>query len=245
MGSYNEFAKIYDGLMNDIDYNKWFRYIEDIFKLNNITPKSVLEMACGTGNLTKFLCQNNYDVTCFDLSSEMLTIAYEKLRCFKNVKIINQDMRYFNLNKKFNSIISICDSINYILNEDDLIRVFENVYKHLNDNGIFVFDINSSYKLSNILGNNTFVYDQDDIFYTWQNYYDKDEKISEFYLNFFVKENDKYKRFVEEHYQRAYEVKEIVSLLNKTGFKNIKYYKEFTFELPNNNTERINFVVSK
>jgi len=245
MNSYNEFAKIYDELMNDVDYDKWFSYIEEIFIKNNKKPLNILEMACGTGNLTKYLCENRYDVTCFDMSSEMLSVAYEKLRGFKNVKILNQDMTEFNVNKKFEAVISICDSINYITNDEDLKEVFTNVYNHLNDDGIFIFDINSHYKLSEIIGNNTFVHDEDDIFYTWQNYYDEDEKICEFYLTFFIKENDKYIRVEEEHCERAYKIEEIIEVLKSVGFKDINYYDEFTFDIPNQKSERINFVVKK
>lgn len=245
MKSYNEFARVYDELMNDIDYNKWFNYIEDIFKFNNKKPLNILEMACGTGNLTKFLCENRYDITCFDMSSEMLTIAYEKLRGYKNVKILNQDMTEFNLNKKFDVVISICDSINYITNDDDLTSVFNNVYNHLNDDGIFIFDINSYFKLSQVIGNNTFIHDEEDIFYTWQNYFDEDEKISEFYLTFFIKENENYSRIEEEHFERAYKIDEIIEKLNEAGFKNINYYNAFTFDEPNDKSERINFVVKK
>lgn len=243
---YRDFAGIYDELMHDVDYKKWFDYIENIYVKEGITPAKVLEMACGTGSLTRYLAEAKYDVTCFDLSLEMLTVAESKLREYRNVKILNQDMIDFNLGGQYDSIISICDSINYILEDEDLDKVFENVYKHLSDDGIFIFDINSSYYLSEIISNNNFVEDRGEVFYSWESYYDEEEKINQFYINFFVKEEDgSYNRFIEEHYERAYEVDEIIEKLNKAGFKDIKYYQAFSYDEIDSKTERINFIVKK
>ena len=246
MSSYNEFANLYDELMNDFDYGKWFNYIEDIFKKYNINGSKILEMACGTGNLSIHLAEKGYKLTCFDLSEEMLAQAYEKLNRYKNVKLLNGNMVDFKINKKFDSIISICDSINYIIDIDDLKATFENVYNHLEDEGVFIFDINSFYKLSEIIGNNVFVEDREDIFYTWQNYYDVDSRICEFYLSFFIKEdNDNYLRFNEEHKERAYTVDEILTTLKSVGFRSIDCFEASTFHEINLKTERINFVVRK
>lgn len=246
MNRYNEFASLYDELMNDFDYEKWFNYIEEIFGKYKISPTKVLEMACGTGNLSIHLAEKGYKLTCFDLSEEMLAQAYEKLNRFKNVKLLNGNMINFKINQKFDSIISICDSINYITDLEDLKSTFENVYNHLDDNGIFIFDINSFYKISEIIGNNIFVEDREDIFYTWQNYYDSETMICEFYLSFFIKENeDNYIRFDEEHKERAYTVDEIISTLKSVGFNSIDYFEAFTLEEINSTTERINFVACK
>ena len=246
MNRYNEFASLYDELMNDFDYEKWFNYIEEIFVKYKISPTKVLEMACGTGNLSIHLAEKGYKLTCFDLSEEMLAQAYEKLNRFKNVKLLNGNMINFKINQKFDSIISICDSINYITDLEDLKSTFENVYNHLDDNGIFIFDINSFYKISEIIGNNIFVEDREDIFYTWQNYYDRETMICEFYLSFFIKENeDNYIRFDEEHKERAYTVDEIISTLKSVGFNSIDYFEAFTLEKINSTTERINFVACK
>lgn len=245
MNNYNEFASIYDDLMNDFDYKEWADYIESIFDLYSKSPSKILEMACGTGNLSYEIAKRGYNLLSFDLSSEMLARAYEKLNKYKNVKLLRQDMINFNLNSKFDSIVSICDSINYIIDVKDLYSVFKNVYNHLEDNGLFIFDINSSYKLQEIIGNNIFIEDREDVFYTWQNEYDIDTNICNFYLTFFIKEKDKYHRFDEVHEERAYEVDEIVNLLKDIGFKEIDFYKCFTFDKIDAETERINFVAIK
>ncbi|WP_353092548.1 methyltransferase domain-containing protein [Tissierella praeacuta] len=243
---YDKFASIYDELMMDFNYEDWFNYIEEIFKKYNKEPKKVIEMACGTGNLSCYLAKKGYNLTCFDLSDNMLSQAYEKLRRFKNVKIIRQNMIDFNLNGLYDSVISICDSINYITEEEELFKTFKNVWNHLEDNGIFIFDINSFYKLKYIIGNNTFVEDREEVFYTWQNYYDANKNICEFYLTFFYSEDgETYERFDEEHKERAYKLKDIVKLLEKAGFKYIDYFQAFGFEKPMEKTERINFVAIK
>lgn len=248
MNNYGKFANIYDDLMTDFNYEDWFKYIKDIFKKYNIAPKRILEMACGTGNLSYYLAKEGYDLTCFDLSPDMLSKAYKKLRKYKNVEIINQNMIDFNLKKTYEGVISICDSINYILKDEDLIKTFENVWKHLDEDGIFIFDINSYYKLKHIIGNNTFIEDREDVFYVWENFYEESEDICEFYLTFFFKDKDngeKYERFHEMHTERAYKVEEVEGLLYKVGFTRVDYYKGFSFEKIDKSTERINFVAIK
>lgn len=241
---YNDFAQIYDKLMYDVDYKEWYFYIKSIFNRFNRNPETILEMACGTGNLSYYIAEDGYDLTCFDLSDDMLSIAYNKLNKFQNVKLLKQNMIDFNIHEKFDSVISVCDSINYILNKDELLNTFKNVREHLNEDGIFIFDINSYYKLKNTIGNNVFVEDTVDVFYTWENYFDEESNISEFFLTFFVKNDDgTYRRFDEEHMEKAYSIKEIEELLKLAGFREIYYFDAFTFNKPKENSERINFVV--
>ncbi|WP_252187472.1 class I SAM-dependent DNA methyltransferase [Anaeromonas gelatinilytica] len=242
--AYEEFAEVYDRLMTeDIDYEKWYKFIKNIYNEYNVRPYNILEMACGTGNLTKYFAKDYYNISCFDISEDMLSIAYKKLRNYKNVCIRHMNMLDFKFNKKFQSIISICDSINYILDIEDLKKVFKNVYNHLEDKGIFVFDINSYYKLSNIIGNNTFIYDEKDVFYTWENEFQ--DNIANFYLTFFVYRKGMYERFDEFHQERAYRSDEIIDLLKEIGYKNISVYDGLTFNLSSTKSTRINFVASK
>lgn len=203
MDNYSEFAYLYDRLMaDDFDYEKWYQYIEEIFEQDK-KPKTILEMACGTGSLSYYFAKAGYDLTAFDLSEEMLSIAYNKLINFNNIELLQLDMREFSFDKKFDSIIATCDSINYIIETSELLKTFKNVYNHLNDKGLFIFDINSHYKLKHIIGNNTFVVDQDDIFYVWENYYDNNKDVCEFYLTFFTRDDgNKYSRFDEVHLER-------------------------------------------
>ncbi len=246
MKKYGKFARVYDELMVDFDYEEWFAYIKDIFNRYDKNPQNILEMACGTGNLSYYLAKERYDLTCFDISEDMLSQAYEKLRRYNNVDIMKADMIDFNLNKKFDSVVSICDSINYIRKKDDLEKVFKNVYDHLKKDGIFVFDINSHYKLKHIIGNNTFAEDSEEVFYIWENFYDEIDDLCEFYLTFFFKRDDgTYERFDEHHIEKAYKANEIVDLLRKIGFGKVDFYQAFSFEEIDEKTERINFVANK
>nr|WP_300005531.1 class I SAM-dependent methyltransferase [Tissierella sp.] len=245
MDIYNKFAKVYDELMNDFDYEAWFNYIEDIFKKYGKEPKKVLEMACGTGSLSEYFAKDGYKLTSFDLSDEMLVKAYDKLNRYKNVKLLRQNMIDFKFNEKFEAVVSICDSVNYILEEEDLVSTFKNVYDHLEDGGIFVFDINSYYKLSTTLGNNIFIEDREDIFYTWENLFDNTSHICDFYLTFFLKQEEEYKRFDEHHRERAYKDEEILEALKQAGFKTRELYECFSFYKPSYESERINFVAIK
>lgn len=246
MDSYGEFSILYDQLMDDIDYKNWGSYIREIIVKKSINGKDILEMACGTGNLTKELLGMGYFVDGFDSSEEMLALAGNKLRKQKGLRLFNMDMRSFKMDRSYDAVVAACDSINYILNEIDLETTFLNAYRHLKPGGIFVFDLNSEYKLRNILGNNIFLEDREDIFYTWENQLDEETGIVDFILTFFVTEDGvNYKRFDEIHKERAYKTEDIKELLLKVGFQHIDAYEAFGFENYSDRSERINFVARK
>ena len=243
MDNYNRFAEIYDALMYDIDYVVWKEYFDNIFQRYGIEPTNLLEMACGTGNITVELAKS-YKVMGFDLSEQMLVQAYEKLAGKKNVKLFHGDMTKFNLNREFDSVICACDSLNYITEYDDLVKSFANAYTHLKTGGLFIFDVNSYYKLSEVIGNNTFTDEVDDLLYVWQNEFVDD--IANFSINYFAQvEDGLYERFSEVHRERAYTVEQIVDGLKTAGFGDIEYYEAFTFNEIKKNTQRINFVARK
>ncbi|MDY0236733.1 MAG: methyltransferase domain-containing protein [Gudongella sp.] len=246
MDNYVQFANIYDKLMDDFDYSNWAEYIVEILNRNNIETNKILELACGTGNMTIELLKRGYKVDAFDLSNDMLTQAQQKLSKFKNLRLFHMDMTNFNINTSYDVAISICDSINYILDKEDLIKTFSNVYNHLNSGGVFIFDINSKYKIQTVLGNNTFIEDRESVFYTWDNRYNLITNIGEYYLTFFTSTDGIiYKRFDEMHKQRAYSVEEIHSMLESVGFKHIEFTNAFEFEEITEKTERVNFVAIK
>lgn len=245
MNAYIEFAHIYDELMEDIDYCSWMEFVKSILAEHDKKPRDVLEMACGTGNFTRLLCKEGYNVTAFDLSEDMLAIAYNKLDSFRSIQLIKQDMMNFTISKEFDMIISVCDSINYITDYSELMKTFDNVYSRLKPEGVFIFDVNSKYKLKNIIGNNTFVVDQEDVFYVWENEYDDAHDTCEFYITFFVKEQDLYKRFEEVHVEKAYTSSDIENALRKSGFSLINVYDGYTRELPREDSERLTFLALK
>lgn len=243
---YGGFAYIYDRLMDDVDYARWANYIEKIIIDQNKKPDKILELACGTGNITIPLAHKGYNITGLDISEDMLMVAKDKaLNNKKNILFIQQDMIDLQLEEKFDCILSMCDGINYIVDEEDLFQVFQRVYNNLEYGGIFIFDISSSYKIKNILGNNTFGENLDDICYLWENYFDEESNTVEMELTFFIQEGKYYRKEEEYHIQRAYEAEEIINMLDKVNFKDIKIYDEFTFDKPKSNSERIFFVAKK
>lgn len=229
MESYTDFAYIYDKLI-DQDYEKWADYIEEIFKKHNVQPKLVLDLGCGTGSITNILAKRGYDMIGVDLSPDMLNIARDKaVEDGTDVLYLCQDIREFELYGTVDAIICTLDVLNYITDENDLEHVFSLVKNYLDPDGIFIFDINTRYKLEKVLGNNTFVNDENGVFYTWENEYD--DNISNQFLTFFVETEDGfYERFDENHVQRAYDVEEIEAKLKKNKLSVEAEYNLFEFE---------------
>lgn len=243
MESYTDFAYIYDKLI-DQDYEKWADYIEELFRKYNKKPKLVLDLGCGTGSITNILAKRGYDMIGVDLSADMLNVAKDKATVETlDVLYLCQDIREFELYGTVDAIICTLDVINYITDPKDLDRVFALVKNYLNPDGIFIFDINTEHKLKNILGNNTFINEEENIFYTWENEYT--DGISNQYLSFFAEcENGLYERFDETHIQRAYTASEIKDLLTKNSMTFEGEYKLFSLEKADNNCEKT-VIVSK
>ena len=243
--AYGDFAEIYDELIyEDINYDSMCARVIDICNEEKITFNNYLDIACGTGNLTVRLAKNFKESFAVDLSEDMLREAFEKFKIEKiRCKIICQDMSKLSLNRKFDLITSALDSTNYIIDEDKLLNYFIRVKEHLSDNGLFIFDINSYYKLSNILGNNIYTYSEEDVFYTWENVFEED--LLSMYLTFFVKRDNLYERFEEEHLEKAYTEEFIENKLEIAGLKVIGKYEGYTEKQVNTNTERIVYVVKK
>ncbi|NRT88419.1 SAM-dependent methyltransferase [Clostridium beijerinckii] len=244
--AYKEFANIYDELIyEDINYDKVADKIINICRENNLKFEDYLDLACGTGNVSINVAKYFKTVYAVDLSDDMLNVAFDKFKKNKiKAKVICQDMCELSLNKRFDLITSVLDSTNYITEDEDLLDYFSNVYEHLKENGIFIFDINSYYKLSTVLGNNIYTYSSEEIFYTWENSFEDD--VLNMFLTFFVKtENELYKKFEEEHFERAYKESYIEDILKKCNFRIINKFSGYSDEEVNENSERILYIVSK
>ena len=244
--AYKECANIYDELIyEDIDYDEISEKIISLSNENNIEFEDYLDLACGTGNVGVRVGKYFKNMYAVDLSNDMLNIAFEKFKQNKiKAKVICQDMSELSLNHKFNLITSVLDSTNYITEEEDLFNYFKRVYDHLKDDGLFIFDINSYYKLSEIMGNNIYTYSSEDVFYTWENTFE--DNILNMFLTFFVKnENNLYERFEEEHFEKAYQEKDIEDILNEIGFNILGKFCGYSDLKPDNNSERILYVLRK
>ncbi|SCK04673.1 Glycine/sarcosine N-methyltransferase [uncultured Clostridium sp.] len=243
--AYGEFAKIYDELINeDINYDEMVSRIVNICEEENINFNNYLDVACGTGNVTIRLATKFKDIFAVDLSEDMLREAFEKLKANKlKGKVICQDMTELSLNKKFDLITSVLDSTNYIIEEAGILAYFKSIYEHLNDDGIFIFDINSYYKLSEILGNNIYTYSEEEVFYTWENTFE--DNLLSMFLTFFVKKGELYERFEEEHLERAYKEEEIEKYLKLSNLEVINKFDGYTNKDVQVDSERLVYVVKK
>ncbi|WP_297713729.1 class I SAM-dependent methyltransferase [Clostridium sp.] len=243
--AYGEFAKIYDELINeDINYDEMVERILEICNLYNVELNDYLDIACGTGNVTIRIAKYFKNIYGVDLSEDMLIEAFDKFKEARiKGKIICQDMTELSLNKEFDLITSVLDSTNYITDLNDLQNYFNGVYNHLKSNGLFIFDVNSYYKLSEILGNNIYTYSEEEVFYTWENVFE--DSLLSMFLTFFVKKGDLYERFEEEHLERAYTEKELEKELKKANLEVIAKFDGYTENYVQANTERIVYVIRK
>jgi len=247
MQAYEGFASIYDIFMGDIDYDGWVEYIKKIWEKYGKNPSLIAELGCGTGNITGRLAKQGYDMIGIDISEEMLSVAREK--AFEegdDILYLLQDMTEFELYGTVDVIISLCDSMNYITEDEDMLQVFKLVNNYLDPKGLFIFDLNTEHKFKNVLADNTFAETTEDAAYIWENNYDEEEKINEYYVNFFINDEDSgmYERVEECHYERAYSLEEIKGFIEESGMEFVAAYDAFTFEPVKEDSERI-YVVAR
>lgn len=247
MDAYTSFASVYDTFMDNIPYEEWAEYLIELLKEYGIQDGLVLDLGCGTGNMTELLAGAGYDMIGIDNAEEMLEIAMEKREKSGNdILYLLQDMREFELYGTVGAIVSICDSINYITDEEDLLQVFRLANNYLDPQGVFIFDFNTVYKYSEVLGAQTIAEDRDECSFIWDNYYYEDERMNEYELSLFIKEpeSDLYRKYQETHYQKAYDLETIKGLVEQSGLEYITAYDAFTKSAPHEQSERI-YVIAK
>ena len=240
MASYNIFAEFYDDLTQNVEYEKIAKYVSSFFKKYYPSGKTVLDLACGTGTLSKLLNEEGQNIIGIDLSDDMLCIASSK--SVDNASFIKGDISSFALPQKVDYCVCSLDSINHLKSIEQVGECFNCVYNSLVDGGIFVFDVNTVYKHKNVLNDNTFVFDEENFFLSWDNEY-LGENTVRILLDFFVFNGVNYDRFSEEFCEKAYEISELENKLNK--FKILGVYDELTLTEPKNDSERIYFVCKK
>lgn len=217
---YKEFAGIYDRMMSEIPYDKWFQKLCSYLKRHGKESGHLCELGCGTGEMSRRFSDAGYEVTGIDFSPDMLAVAAQKQENSRKILYLNQDMTDFSLHKPADVVLCICDSINYLLEEDELLHTFCHVRDHLAEDGIFLFDMKTEYCFSAVLGNQIRVEDEEDYMAIWDNEYDSAEKINEYLLTMFLcGEDGRYDRYDECHRQRAYEVERVRELLLEAGLK--------------------------
>jgi ubiquinone/menaquinone biosynthesis C-methylase UbiE len=244
MEAYSGFAKVYDLFMDNIPYEEWTDYVKELFAEEGVKDGILLDLGCGTGSVTELLAKSGFDMIGIDNSEEMLEIAMEK-RAESGLDILYllQDMREFELYGTVKGVVSICDSMNYILDDEDLLDVFKLVHNYLDNEGIFIFDMKTMHEYANVMADNTFAEDREESSFIWENYYDEEEEINQYDLSIFVKEEDgRYRKYEETHLQRAYEQQCVEELIKESGLELLHVYDAFTRELPAEDSQRIYFV---
>ena len=240
---YGDFAYIYDKLSFDLEYEKYAGNIKKLARENKIGNDRMLELACGSGMLTEHFFDDFKKIDAVDLSEDMLTCFRSKFNK-DHVSTYLYDMVDFENEGAYDLIVILLDSINYVTDKARLKRLFENSYKNLKDGGLLVFDINSKYKMEEVFGSNSFVYEYEDIFYTWDNI--KEGDLVDMELNFFVEDEDGlYKRIIENQIERYYSIPYMKSLLKKNKFKDIRIFDEDTFNKVKDDSMRILFSARK
>ena len=242
---YNDFAYNYDALMGDVDYDARTEYLCALFKKFDREPTLMLDLACGTGEFSNRFARKNISVIGVDISYDMLSVAREKSADEGNdILYLCQDAAELDLYGTIDGAICCLDSLNHITNYDNFCRAIERVSLFLEKERLFIFDLNTEYKHREVLGNNTFVIDTDDVYCVWQNEYDGKNSV-EITLDFFVPDGDAYYRTGESFCERAYTEREIANALQKAGLKIEAIFADMGETAPADTTERVVYVTRK
>ena len=242
MDSYTGFAKVYDLFMEDVPYKEWSRWIAEMLRAHGIEDGLVLDLACGTGVMTELLADAGYDMIGIDQSEEMLERALDrKEQSGHDILYLCQDMKEFELYGTVRAIVSVCDSMNYVLEEEAFLDILTAAAEnYLDYGGLFLFDLNTEYKYRMLLGEQTIAENREEGSFIWENSYDEEEKINEYELTLFIREDSGYYRKYEEvHYQRAYPLDTVKELVARSGLKLLQVCDGYTGEPVREDSERI------
>ena len=206
----------------------------------------VLDLGCGTGTITELLYEKGYDMIGVDSSEEMLQIALDKkFETRSDILYLCQDMRELDLYSTVGTVVSVCDSLNYLLMDEDVLQTFHLVNNYLFPGGIFIFDFNTIYKYEEVIGDTTIAENREDCSFIWENFYSCEDHINEYDVTVFERqEDDLYRRFTETHYQRGYTLEEMKTFLEKAGLIFVTALDEKTHEAPTETSERI-YVIAR
>ncbi|WP_420735287.1 class I SAM-dependent DNA methyltransferase [Enterococcus faecalis] len=244
--AYETFAFVYDEVMDESLYQKWLDFS------NRHLPQGtqqILEMACGTGALAVDFAKSGYDVTALDLSEEMLIIASE--RAFEEevpVQFVQGNMLDLSEVGQYQAITCFSDSLCYMANRQEVQQVFDEVYQALEEEGTFIFDVHSTYKIDSVFPEYSYHYQTEEFAFLWDSYAGEKEHSIEHFLTFFVKEQETDEHFVrydELHQERTYSLDNYLRMLESAGFMNVKVYADFTDEAPTETSERWFFVCQR
>lgn len=248
MNSYGFLAGCYDELTTDVGYSAWADYIQAHFQRRGLPGNTVLDLACGTGSLTRELAQRGYEMIGVDLSPEMLAEAAEKNQDVDGIPpiFLCQSMDKLDLYGTIDACVCCLDSVNYVTDPKKLQKAFERVYLFLMPGGVFLFDINTPEKLRGLDGQ-VFLDETEDAYCVWRAEYSKRSRICSYFMDIFRldEETGLWERGEELHRERAYEPQELVEYLTQAGFQDIRQYGNLKMRAPKSGEDRIFFTARK
>ncbi len=250
MAGYGDFAYYYDLLTGNVDYESRCDYIGSLLAENGVGKGILLDLACGTGTVSLLMSEKGYEVIGVDASEEMLSQAQEKkMERGADIIFLCQRMEELDLFGTVNAAVSTLDSLNHVTDEASLRKIFRRVSLFMEDGGIFLFDVNTPYKHREVLADNTFIYDMDEVYCVWQNSTDE-ELLTEVSLDIFERDTEAdedgvYYRYSEEFCERGYSLDKIREWLEENKFEVLAVYEEMTRQPVTERTERAVFVAKK
>ncbi len=252
---FREIARHYDDLMHGVPYRGWVAYIEDILERVDYHPKTVLDVACGTGNVSEVLAARGYEVVGVDISAEMIEIAQSKR---SPVEYYVQDMAKLliprhsecseesaSCPRQFDLAISLFDSLNYVTDPDYLRRGIKRIGEHVVPGGLFIFDVNTIYALSHHFFDQANLGGEYYPKYIWSSEYDHATRICRVDMLFKVMEDGEEREFKEIHFQRGHSIEELTQWLNEGGFDVVDIFHAYKFRRPTRRSDRVFFVARK
>ena len=245
---YDDFAGVYDTLMDDYDYDAWSEYYLSLIRgAMGQLPARAAECACGTGSLTVRFAKAGIRMIGVDLSAAMLRRAEEKARKWGvEAAFVRQDMKRLTLPRRVDAVLATCDGVNYLTTPEDVKAFFRVAYDALLPGGALCFDCSSRHKLETVMGDTFFGEERDGLATLWQNSLNRDTHVLTMDVTFFVREEDgRYRRFREQHHQRAHDLAELRAWLRETGFEQICAYGEMSHDAPKEEDIRIHYVARK
>lgn len=249
MTGYGDFAYYYDKLTENVDYEKRCDYIYSLLAENGGGKGILLDLACGTGSFSMLFAKKGYEIVGVDASQEMLSVAQEKkIENETDAIFLCQKMQELDLFGTIDAAVCTLDSINHVTDEEDVKEIFKRVSLFMNDGGVFVFDVNTPYKHKEILKNNTFVYDLDEVYCVWQNSFDEKEYMTQVSIDIFEPDEDEdgvYYRYEEHFCERAYPLEKLKEWAEAVRFEVVAIYDEMTKNEVSEKTQRAVFVLKK
>ena len=245
MDAYHALAASYDRLTNDVDYEATVEFYMEILRREGLKPRTVVDLACGTGSVTKILAEKGFDVIGVDLSEEMLTEAFQKVQDMENPpRFVCQPLQELWLPRGVDMAVCALDSLDYITNPNDCAEAICRTYKALNPGGIFIFDVNTPEKLRAMDGQ-IFLDEDDDVYCVWRGEFDEETNICSYAMDLFQRSGDVWQRSYEEHCEYAYSEVQLRAYLKAAGFTHIEVYADRKFEAPGAGEQRIYFKARK